>query len=122
MDSKHLDRILIGAVLISVGLAGSSVWERYITPFLEGRPHPVSDWAALVSDGHRQGASRAAVLAVVFLDYECPACRSHHAILKDLLEAHPEDFAVVYRDWPLRSDGAADLERMVRSARPPGVS
>lgn len=107
VTSRWLDQFVLGTTLLAVGLAAVTAWSRYAAPFLQDRPTRIADWESLAALGHREGPDSAAVVAVVFQDYECPACRRHHATLEDLLARYPDRFAVIYRHWPLRPSGAA---------------
>jgi protein-disulfide isomerase len=46
------------------------------------------------------------VTIVEYLDYQCPACRSSHEPLKQLL-AKDKKVRVIFRDWPIFGDASA---------------
>jgi len=52
---------------------------------------------------HVDGPRDAKVVLVEYSDFQCPACSAMYPIVKQLAEAFPEDLAVVYRSYPLRS-------------------
>lgn len=53
------------------------------------------------------GKPEAPVTIVAFSDYRCPYCRDLSQTLDQLLERHPDDVRVVYRNYPLHDDSAA---------------
>lgn len=65
-------------------------------------PKAVPDWGALVASGHRMGPSSASFVIVAFADFQCPACREFALnTVAPLRSKHPNDIALVHRDWPL---------------------
>jgi len=67
-------------------------------------------WGRLTNDGTFLGSPQAEPRLVVFLDYECPYCRSAHEPTADFLQQHP-DVRVVVRHLPL-----TELHPSARSA------
>ncbi|MHC1725207.1 MAG: thioredoxin domain-containing protein [Syntrophobacteraceae bacterium] len=49
-----------------------------------------------------QGPPEAPVMIVEFSDYECPACRSTHEVVKKVKAAYGSSVQWVYKDYPLR--------------------
>lgn len=49
-----------------------------------------------------QGPPEAPVMIVEFSDYECPACRSTHEVVKKVKAAYGSHIQWVYKDYPLR--------------------
>jgi protein-disulfide isomerase len=50
---------------------------------------------------YSKGIPNAPVQIVEFADFECPACRRLHSILKSVLEKFPGTYHVVFRNYPL---------------------
>ena len=48
------------------------------------------------------GPSDAPVTIVEFSDYECPACRSTHEVVKQVRAAYGDKVQWIYKDYPLR--------------------
>jgi protein-disulfide isomerase len=44
---------------------------------------------------------------IEFADFQCPACADLHASLRDVRKCYPDDFALVYRHFPLNMHPAA---------------
>jgi hypothetical protein len=59
--------------------------------------------SSLVDAGHRIGPAEATIELVVFVDYDCSSCRQLELALKEMRAEFPEDFAVIYRHYPLRN-------------------
>jgi protein-disulfide isomerase len=56
---------------------------------------------AVAADGPARGKADAPVTIVEFGDFECPYCRKAESTLRDLLEKHPDDVRLVFRNFPL---------------------
>lgn len=50
------------------------------------------------------GQSDAPVTLVEFLDPECESCRAAHPVVKELLEAYPDELRLVVRYFPLHGN------------------
>jgi len=48
-----------------------------------------------------RGASNPKVILVEYSDFECPYCNRYHPTTTKILEAYPDDVALVYRHYPL---------------------
>ena len=64
---------------------------------LEAQP----DWGSYVRGGNRIGSATAHAVLVEFADFECPACRALDKRLMAIRQKYPNDFAIVYRHYPL---------------------
>jgi protein-disulfide isomerase len=60
----------------------------------------VADWRAYAA-GDRVGPSAAKVTIVEFADFECPFCRAMAPRVREVLRTHPDQVALVYRQYPL---------------------
>jgi protein-disulfide isomerase len=60
-------------------------------------------WNELLGDGHTIGEANAPHAVLVFLDYQCPACRDFDVALANLLRKYPSELRVVLRHFPLRA-------------------
>lgn len=60
------------------------------------------------------GSLDAPVTIVEFSDYECPACKVFHTIVKNILESEPaESVRVVHKDYPLDSSCNDNLKEQM---------
>ena len=71
------------------------------------------DWDALTTGGHRFGSPDAKVRVVLFVDYECPFCRSYHEGIRRILAETSRSFAVAVHDFPLPTHPGAPLAAAV---------
>lgn len=69
--------------------------ELYINSFSKARRREVAPVGAA------KGAPDAPVTVVEFSDFECPACRSAHPAVAELVRKFPRDVRVVFRHFPL---------------------
>jgi protein-disulfide isomerase len=73
--------------------------------FAHGNSEPpklLKDWRDIAAVGHRIGPDHTRLTMVVFTDFECPACGYFATkVLPELQKQYPNDFAVVFRHWPL---------------------
>ena len=70
-------------------------------------PRAVEGWESLLDEGRLLGPNTAAVTIVAFVDYQCEACGYLHGGLMELRREYPEDFAILYRHYPLPMHGDA---------------
>ncbi len=49
-----------------------------------------------------KGDPQAKVVITEYSDFQCPACAFYAPLIKQVLEAYPQDVAVVYRHFPLK--------------------
>jgi protein-disulfide isomerase len=62
----------------------------------------VADPAKLMaSTRHSFGPEDATVTVVEFSDFQCPACRAAHPLVKQLKATYPDKVRVIYRHFPL---------------------
>lgn len=88
-----------GGVFAMVKLASNS----------DSSPSSVS-LAAMISDNDRfLGNKDANVKIIEYSDFQCPACRYYHPILKKINEEFKEDIAFAYRHFPLSQHQNAKL-------------
>ena len=55
------------------------------------------------------GCESGRVTLVEFVDYECPHCRHAQELLKQIIEAYPNDVRVVFKHFPLSGHSNARL-------------
>lgn len=55
----------------------------------------------VVAEGPTRGPDGARVTIVEFADFQCPFCRRMYPVLKKVMEAHPNDVRLVFRELPL---------------------
>lgn len=69
---------------------------RLLTP----EPEPLIEKISTDDDPSR-GAAAAPVTVIEFTDFQCPACKTIHPILDELLKTHSNRVRFVVRDYPL---------------------
>jgi protein-disulfide isomerase len=77
---------------------------EFITPLDPGAPEPptaIKDWNSYGVGDMRIGPPNAPVTIVEFSDFECPACGQLFPVLHNVLEKHPDEVRLVYRNFPL---------------------
>jgi hypothetical protein len=70
------------------------------------------EWNELAETGRRLGAREAPVRVVVFVDYECPFCRTFEQNILSLMRDSIPQFSVSVHDFPLPSHPSAALAAM----------
>lgn len=53
--------------------------------------------------GWIRGNATAGATLTEFADFQCPACRAYHPLVKTLLETYPQDLKVQYKQFPIFS-------------------
>jgi protein-disulfide isomerase len=66
-----------------------------------GRPDPSATYRALVGDAPVRGAARPKVTLVEWADFECPYCARLNEAVDAVLQRHPDELRVVYKQFPL---------------------
>lgn len=76
---------------------------------------------ALYNDGNAPvlGNPDGDVTVVEFFDYNCPYCKQAHAEVQALLEQDP-NVRLIYREWPILSEGSLYASRAALAAREQG--
>lgn len=115
-------KVVIGIVAATLLILGGGVWlvNKKGTGALGST---VSDAAVLLRDGRPTfGPSDARVTIVEFADFQCPACGAAQPVLKNLLEAYPQQARLVFRHFPLTElhDSAQAAAEAAEAARVQG--
>lgn len=63
----------------------------------------VDDWHRIAKVGHREGPLSSRVTIVVFVDFQCGACKMLADRLAQLRHEYEDDIAIVFRHFPLRA-------------------
>ncbi|MGH7470058.1 MAG: DsbA family protein [Longimicrobiales bacterium] len=88
----------------AVALASSVTYRTLAPKRSESNPPPefVSFWREALPAGiHLGGNPDAQIKLVILSDLECPACRSFHATMKDVLEGHADNVNALYVSYTL---------------------
>jgi protein-disulfide isomerase len=92
----------------AVVMTGVVVWQQLNPPPPPpGALQPQPDWLTYTTDGRLMGSRDAPVMMVEFADFECPACRHLEKALRAVRTRYADQFAVVYRHYPLESHASA---------------
>lgn len=67
----------------------------------ESKPIEVSEAALVKKDSQVLGSRDAKVKIVEFSDFQCPACRAAHPIVKQVVEEYGDKILFVYRHFPI---------------------
>lgn len=86
-------RWTIAALLLSMSALACQNQAQQPAP---GNPVPVP-----VEGAPARGAAAAWVTIVEFTDFECPYCGREEGVLKQILDAYPDDVRLVVRNFPL---------------------
>ena len=89
--------VVVTGLRFTQGAAGPTVTETILTPEV------VSDWKELSAVGQRMGPATAAVVLTEFADFQCPFCARLTPVLREIRAAYPNDVAIVFRHYPIRS-------------------
>jgi protein-disulfide isomerase len=95
-EAKTLLGIGIITVLLFVG--GIMALTRKNTP---AAPQSFDPAVLVREDSFRIGAEEPQVTLVEFSDLQCPFCAQAHPVVEELLTAHPDQLAYVFRHFPL---------------------
>lgn len=83
-----------------------------VISYISSRPAsaPTASNAKLIAaDDWVAGNKDAKVVLVEYSDFQCPACGAYHPLVKQLVQELGNDFAFVYRHFPLKQHKHAEL-------------
>jgi protein-disulfide isomerase len=106
--SKATNTIMVVCAITLTFLAVRQYRQPTIRTIPQPGFEPQADWLEYASTGHVIGNHDATVIAVEFADFECPACRVLSGNIHEIVSKRPQDFAVLYRYFPLRSHRFSD--------------
>ena len=103
---KRILPFIILILLVAGGIGAVSYFGSQPTETPSAASSPadaiaVDDWVA--------GNKDAGVVLVEYSDFQCPACGAYHPIVKQLVEEMGNDFAFIYRHFPLQQHKHAKL-------------
>ena len=91
------DLTAYGVSKIRDGLSADQVVEAVVKKYVEEYVLYTFD----LKSSPRKGAPNAKVVIVEFADFECPHCALMVDVLKAVMAKHPNDVAVVFKQFPL---------------------
>jgi predicted DsbA family dithiol-disulfide isomerase len=89
------------AVRYVAKLVGAGYTESEIGDELQSRFHDAVHKNINVSRAPSKGPADARVTLVEFVDYECPHCRAAQALMRQLLDAYPQQVRLCFKHFPL---------------------
>lgn len=95
--------VLVVCALTVTGLVVRREFSQPVKPATALVATRVTDWRTYALAGHRIGRADAPVTIVLFSDFQCRFCAVGAERLRELRRVRPDDFAVIYRHFPLRS-------------------
>lgn len=107
MPDRQLGQVMVDGATVVVAICAIAVTARVFfgtegpprTPLYESRT--IEDWEALLDDAHVVGSAEPRMTVIEFGDYECPACRSFHPVIKAFLDDNADQVSFAYRHLPL---------------------
>jgi len=67
------------------------------------------------------GATNPKIIIVEFADYSCPKCKDSYPTIKEILKKYGDTVKLIYRDYPVITDGSIDLAHAARCAGEQGL-
>lgn len=99
--------LVTSSVVVAV-LAYKAQTRQLPTGVQQSRWMPVENGDSLRERGNLIGSTSAAITLLEFGDFECPACAAFSSRLKSVMSRRPDDIALLYRHFPLRSHRFAE--------------
>lgn len=69
---------------------------------------PIPETTTVEASDHIKGASESAKLLIEYSDFQCPACKTYQPLVKRLIDEKGDQFAFVYRHFPLEQHKNAE--------------
>lgn len=110
--ARRLGDVLL--VLAAVAAGTATIWSRRTEPAVTGGSGSVStrtvaNWRELVLPAARPSAPAGGAFILVFVDYECPACRAFDSVLDAIEDEFAGRVAIGMIHFPLRQHKSAVL-------------
>jgi protein-disulfide isomerase/uncharacterized membrane protein len=118
---RVLSLLAVVAALVSVILP-EVLYQSYAAQEMV-EPDPISQWKSapvqqfsLQLEGgafgdYSLGDKNSPIQIVEFADYECPACKMMHGLMKNLLEKYQGKYLFVFKNYPLDKSCNPEMER-----------
>lgn len=113
-NTNTIGLVVVGLVLFVAGFFLGKLWQENqslkqgLNPGVAQAPadagptkETLNKAQAPQKDEHMIGATNPKVILVEYSDFECPFCNLFHPTTKKVIEAYPNDVALVYRHYPL---------------------
>ncbi|KXK08990.1 MAG: DSBA-like thioredoxin domain protein [Microgenomates bacterium OLB22] len=86
------------AVVATIVIVGGLfvIWKSTSTP---AAPKQVS--VTINPTDHQIGTDSAKITLVEYSDFQCPACRAYHGIVKQVISEYKDNIRFIYRHFPL---------------------
>jgi len=98
MQKEAKTLVAIGAAILFIGI-GVLLWWQQNTALNDSKP--VDGSKLIRTDSQIIGKIDAPNTLVEFGDYQCPACKAAHPILKQFMKDKPDRIRLVFRNFPL---------------------
>jgi protein-disulfide isomerase len=95
---KSFYAIRYAARLVEAGYTDSEIGEELNKRYRDSSKNTID-----ISQAPCKGATSAGVTIVEFADYECPHCKVAQVMMRQLVEAFPNDVRVCFKHYPLPS-------------------
>lgn len=105
-EAKMLIGILIFTVILIVGAL--ALFSRPTKEYTRDQLY--------LASSHRTGNPEAPNFLVEFSDFQCPACKGFHPVVKELSQKYAQNLMVVYRHFPLDQHEFARLAAQATEA------
>lgn len=93
--------LLVAGGIGALSYLGSKPTDTPSTTSSSASAIAANDWVA--------GNKEAEVILVEYSDFQCPACAAYHPFAKQLVQELGNDFAFIYRHFPLKQHKHAEL-------------
>ena len=95
------NKIIIGVVIVTLLILGIGVG-------IFSKPEAVYTREELIPAGvNTKGNTQAKTFLVEFSDFQCPACKNYHAVIKEIVEKYKDNLLFAYRHFPLQQHNFA---------------
>lgn len=90
--------VIAGCALVMTGVY---VWKETKSQPDPSAPVYIDNWERYVAGDMRIGTESGQVVVIEFSDFQCPFCAQLARVLKEVSSRHPDEFHIVYRNFPL---------------------
>lgn len=118
--------IIFGLLFLALFFALSFYFYSLVVKFGAEQQYTVSknslDRTKIENEGNYwMGASNPKITIVEFSDFTCPFCKNSYPTIRDIILKYNKDVKLIYRDYPIKQEYAADLAMAGRCAGEQGL-
>lgn len=118
--------IILALFLLMLSVIGYFIYDVIKNDYLNENSMPLAeeDLGALIAGSDSNywiGTNKPLITIVEFADFSCPYCQESFSKIREISKKYNNDVKIIFRDYPVVSDGSSDLAMAGRCAGEQGL-